>query len=256
LNDTRNESATAVDHAHNSAWSRLAERLSAGWSTTTRRRVALVVAIVAIVVATVIASSRLLLFVFDTLDLLAYLGLFIACWIGAGGLIVPVPGVRAISWVMVVQQGAALEPVEVALVAASAMVLGQTSYFLAARTAARRLATGRDKADVVDETVDGASADATEDDVATSRRARYVAAAKRRVESQIHEHGMLTVYVTSALPTPATTLATTAAATTGMRYWRFFLASFGGFLTISTVLVLIGLGVLAAIRSFLGPGWF
>ena len=77
--------------------------------------------------------------VFGDLDLLAYAGLFIACWVGAGGAIVPIPGVRLVSWLMIVQQGAALDPIVTALVAASAMVLGQTSYFLAARAAANRV---------------------------------------------------------------------------------------------------------------------
>ena len=114
-------------------------RLLRRWPTSTRRRVAVVVALIAIIVATTIASSRLLLRVTDNLDLVAYASLFVTCWIGAGGAIVPVPGVRAFSWFLLIQQGAALDPLIVALVGASAMVLGQTSYFLAARTAARRI---------------------------------------------------------------------------------------------------------------------
>jgi membrane protein DedA with SNARE-associated domain len=217
--------------------------------------VALVVAAVAIVVATVIASSKLLLFIFDELDLVAYLGLFLACWIGAGGAIVPVPGVRAISWVMIVQQGAALDPLVVPLVAAAAMVLGQSSYFFATRAASRRMAADGEADDVDAESAD-AQPDSDAAEVEESRRAQYIAAAKRRVEGQIHEHGMRTVYLTSALPSPVTTLATTAAAGAGMTYLKFLIASFAGFLTLSTVLVLVGQGLLAALRSFVGPGWF
>ncbi len=99
-------------------------------------------AILAIFIATLIASSRLLRLVFEDIDVLAYLGLFIACWIGAGGALVPVPGVRPISWFMVVQQSAALSPVIVATLAATAMVLGQTSYFMATRAAMRRASAG------------------------------------------------------------------------------------------------------------------
>jgi hypothetical protein len=146
------------------------------------------------------------------------------------------------------------------------MVLGQTSYFVAARAASRRVAGRPDTstegaldANGEESPIDAVSAGAdTEPETAveSSRRARYMAAARNRVESQIHERGMLTVYLTSALPTPVTTLATTAAATAGMSYWRFLVASFGGFLTLAVVLVLIGLGLLAAIRSFVRPGWF
>ena len=110
--------------------------------------------------------------------------------------------------------------------------------------------------DLADSLDDDHAADPGDDEVEVSRRARYVASVKDRVETQVHEHGVLTVYVTAALPTPATTIATTAAASAGMTYLKFVAASFAGFLTMSTVLVLIGQGVLAALRSFIGPGYF
>ena len=84
-------------------------------------------ALVAIVLATFVASSRLLRFFFDGADVLAYLGLFVACWVGAGGALVPVPGVRPLSWLMVIQQAAALSVFLVIPIAALAMTLGQST---------------------------------------------------------------------------------------------------------------------------------
>ncbi len=105
------------------------------WPESPRRRIVAIVAIVAIVVGTLAALRPLGVLVHD-LDPLAYVGLAVACWIGAGGALVPIPGVREVSWVMVIHQGAALEPLIVLPVAAAAMALGQTSYYTAARVGA------------------------------------------------------------------------------------------------------------------------
>ncbi|MFN8620726.1 MAG: hypothetical protein U0869_08300 [Chloroflexota bacterium] len=116
------------------------------WPREARRQVAIVLAVTAIFVGTALASAHLLRWIHEWLDLFAYLGLFITCWIGAGGLLVPIPGVRWVGLLMIVQQGATLEPGITAIVAASAMLLGQTSWFLAARAAtsaaAKRRAAG------------------------------------------------------------------------------------------------------------------
>ena len=218
---------------------------------------AVVVALVAIVVATFIASSRLLRILFTDLDVVAYLGLFAACWIGAGGALVPVPGVRALSWIMVVQQGAALDPVIVALVAAFAMVVGQTSYFFAARAASHHAADAApDIEEEEEEEVDGLSEpvdalplpDPPVREEALSRRARAVAAVKERVRRQVSEHGTLTVFLVTALPTPLTTLTTTAAAASGLSYPRFVASALCGYLVLCSVLVLFGQGLVAAFQ--------
>jgi membrane protein DedA with SNARE-associated domain len=240
-------------------------RILARWPTTRRRRIATVLALVAILGATIIASSRILRLLYQELDILAYAGLFAACWVGAGGALVPIPGVRPISWFMIVQQGAALDPVVVALVAAIAMALGQTSYFLAARAARRRALghavappdlladpgtdpaadPGANPADPRATTADPAAAPGA--DLAarpsTGRRARRMEAARRRVTRQVQTHGVATVFAVCALPTPLTTLTTTAAAAAGMGYIRYIPAAFGGYLVLSAVLVLFGQGL-------------
>lgn len=231
-------------------------RILARWPTSRRRRIATVLALVAILVATIIASSRLLRLLHEDLDVLAYVGLFAACWVGAGGALVPVPGVRPISWFMIVQQGAALDPVVVALVAASAMALGQTSYFLAGR-AARRHALDRASAPP-DVALDAEAGDAAEvpdaSDQAPQPRVRGRPSARMdrarvRVSRQVQTHGMVTVFAVCALPTPLTTLTTTAAARSGMGYARYIPSAFAGYLVLSTVLVIFGQGIGLAIQS-------
>ncbi|MFN8623586.1 MAG: hypothetical protein U0869_22835 [Chloroflexota bacterium] len=217
----------------------------------------------AILVATIIASSRLLRLLFQELDILAYAGLFIACWIGAGGALVPIPGVRPVSWFMIVQQGAALDPLVVALIAASAMALGQTSYFLVARAARRRHLAGAAAPDTPDAAAAGPTPlglDDDEDDPPepppppTSRRAKALARAQARVTRQVREHGMATVFAVCALPTPLTTLTTTAAAGSGMGYARYLPAAFAGFLVLCSVLVLFGQGLVLAVRAIVPLG--
>lgn len=233
-------------------------RMLARWPTSRRRRIATVLAVGGILVATIFASSRILRLLHEELDILAYAGLFVACWIGAGGALVPVPGVRPISWFMIVQQGAALDPVVVALVAASAMVLGQTSYFVAARAARRRTLDRPASAPVSPLELEPAvvsdpigSPDASDAALPPSggRRSERLERARRRVTRQVQTHGMATVFVVCALPTPLTTLTTTAAAVAGMGYTRYVPAAFGGYLVLSALLVLFGQGLGTLVRS-------
>jgi len=220
------------------------------WRTTRRRRVAATIALVAFVVATSVASAQLLRLVVEELNLVAYVGLFIACWIGAGGAVVPVPGVRAVSWLMVVQQGAVLDPLVVIAVAVGAMVLGQTSYFIAATAARRRAATAG--VDVIDDTdATDLADDSPQDADPGSGSNGWATRARLRVKRQVEEHGLATIFAVTALPSPFTTVATTTAAWDGMSYARFVVAATAGYLVLCTVLTLIGMGVLAGLRSLL-----
>jgi uncharacterized membrane protein YdjX (TVP38/TMEM64 family) len=202
--------------------------------------VAAILAILAISVAAIVASANLWERLRNPeLGLLGYLSLFITCWIGAGGALVPIPGVRAVSWVMIVQQGAAFDPLVVTGVAATAMVLGQTSYFFATRAAVARATRGHATG-----TIDAelhADDEPPEPDV--SRRQRMTALmqrAREAVERQIGRHGFLTVFFVCALPTPLTTLTTTAAADSGMSYPRYLIAAAGGFVLLCGVLAFLG----------------
>ncbi|HEY7132419.1 MAG TPA: hypothetical protein VH440_09220 [Candidatus Limnocylindrales bacterium] len=103
------------------------------WPASARRRVAAVAAIALFAVALIPIAARVAGFVID-LGVLPYLALMALCWLGMGGALVPIPGVRFLSWVTIVQQGGALQPLLVTALAGFAMALGQTSIFVAARS--------------------------------------------------------------------------------------------------------------------------
>jgi len=222
------------------------------WPASRRRQVATVLAIVAIFVATLIASSRLLRLIFEDLDVLAYLGLFVACWIGAGGGLVPIPGVRPVSWLMIIQQGAALDPLTVTLVAGAAMAVGQSSYFLATRRALRAREDRRQ-----DRTVNASEASAAgppenpspppEDPPPPGRLTRL----KGRVEDQVRDHAALMPFLVALVPSPLTTASTTASASLGTPYHRWAISTLAGYLVFSGVLAGLGRGIFSAIQALL-----
>ena len=183
----------------------------------------------------------------------------VLCWLGEGGALVPIPGVRLLSWVTIVQQGVNLDPVVVAGLAAFAMAVGQTSYFAAARYG-DRFASGRIQR-FAHLRVPGRSADAadtTKDvDAVTpvdDRRSRRLMRggrerlerAGRAVASGMRSHPYRTVFFASIIPSPITTLATLTAAMSGVPYLRYFLPLAAGFLVFCSVLAASGRGILAA----------
>ena len=96
----------------------------------------MVVVILAIVVVAVLSSFRVLRVLFDALNIVAFLGLFLVNWLGNGGALVPIPGARFIGLLLVFQQAVLLPSWEVFAVAGAAMALGLLSYYIAgARTA-------------------------------------------------------------------------------------------------------------------------
>jgi uncharacterized membrane protein YdjX (TVP38/TMEM64 family) len=218
---------------------RLAERVPR----TTRFRVAVVLVILAVAAALFVSSANILERLRNpAFDVLAYVSLFVACWIGAGGALVPIPGVRALSWVMIVQQGAALDPLIVAVIAASAMVLGQSSYFFATRAAWNRRHRDLDPELEMPTDAEPQNELEAEADANTHRRRtpKWFSRAADRIQLQIYRHGFMTVFVVCALPTPLTTLTTTAAAGSGMGYGRYVVAAAAGFVALSTTLAFLG----------------
>ncbi|MDH4141987.1 MAG: hypothetical protein OEV61_05190 [Chloroflexota bacterium] len=234
------------------------------WPTTLRRRVA----VVAVLVATSLVLLSWLGALLETavdLGLLAIIGLMVVCWVGAGGALVPVPGVRPLSWVMIVNQGAVLDPLLVAILTALAMALGQSSYFVATRAGKHHhekvrdgdRASGRHHDDDAATTVAGvasAGRDPSEPPGSGGRSTRLVtrarsamSRAREYVERRMHRHPQRTVFALSLIPNPLTTFATVTAAAIGMEYGRFFAASLAGFLVLTSVLVIAGQGILLAL---------
>jgi membrane protein DedA with SNARE-associated domain len=220
------------------------------WPESTRRRAALVVAFVALLVGTFIASARLLELVFDDLDNLAYVGLFVTCWIGAGGALVPIPGVRVVSLIMIVQQAAALDPLITIAVAASAMTLGQLSWYAAARAGAAR--TGAARTGGTTDSAPAAGPAAAPPSAPTGRRAALAARSQRaaaRVATDLRAHDVVTVFAASAVPTPLSSIAASSAGALRIPLARYLLASFAGRITLCAVLAVFGQAIATIIDA-------
>lgn len=184
------------------------------------------------------------------LGALPYIALVILCWIGEGGALVPIPGVRLLSWVTIVQLGGTLEPLLVAGLAGLAMALGQSSYFTVTRSGERlidrHIPPGRLRehlpflvpASAGDP--GGAAGTAEADGHDGGRLAQASASVKRRLQA----HPRATIVAVSTVPSPLTTITTVAAASTGVPFRTFFLAALTGFLILSTVLAVAGQAIL------------
>jgi len=150
----------------------------------------------------------------------AWIGLFLANWIGNGGILVPIPGLRFVGWTMAAHQGAEGPTIIVGLVAGFAMALGQTSFYLTAAAGSDRLSgKGKDRS--------GSAAD-------------LVRRAKDRTRDFVERHGFPTIFTLSVLPNPLTTFATVTAGTMGMGFRTFLVANFAGHVILGLILALFG----------------
>jgi membrane protein DedA with SNARE-associated domain len=227
------------------------------WPASVRKRAAIVVVLIAVGIAVIAALARLIGTAID-LGLLAYLGVMVVCWVGAGGALVPVPGTRPLSWVLIVQQSTIVNPVIVALTAAFAMALGQTSFYVATRLEGNRhaAASGQHLPHLhhAASAASGGPAGAPQAEsnatpthppnrvVAWSRG--LMAKGEHEVRLRMTDHPQRIVFVLCMLPNPLTTFATVSAAATGVAFSRFFAASLAGFLVLCTALVIAGQGLL------------
>ena len=195
-----------------------------------RRRLAAALGLVGVLLATFVAVSRVLRFVFPGLDMVAYAGLFVVNWLGAGGLLVPIPGLRIVGWLMIVQQGAALDPLLAGVVGGLAMALGQISYYVAANAGAHRARPA-------------GQASARPSLMARVMGAERAARLKERIVSLINDHGFATVLALSLVPNPLTTFACITAGAVGMGFRRFVVATLIGRLALGLLLAAIGDGL-------------
>jgi hypothetical protein len=218
------------------------------WPASARQRVAAVAAIALFAVALIPIAARVAGFVID-LGVLPYLALMVLCWLGMGGALVPIPGVRFLSWVTIVQQGGALQPLLVAVLAAVAMAVGQTSFFVAARSGEglvrSRVGEGSDEPSTA-----APSAHEPTASVGGGRgflrggRAR-LARAGSSVGNRIAMAPRRTIFLASLLPTPLTTLSTVAAASVGVPFRTFFVTALAAFLVFSSILAILGQSLIA-----------
>ncbi|MFN8518023.1 MAG: VTT domain-containing protein [Chloroflexota bacterium] len=216
-------------------------RLDALLPTSGRVRLAALVGLAAAVVAVAISASRLLLLLFDTLDVLAYAGLFVTNWVANGGLLVPVPGLRIVGWLMIVQQGGALDPLVAGVVGGVAMALGQTSLYVVAASAREGVAhraAERPPAPAADRRTSRLRA------ITSGERAQ---AARARLERLLDQHGFATIVGVSLVPTPLTTVAAGMAGATGFGFRRFVLASLVGKVALGLLLAFLGDSIVALV---------
>ena len=197
---------------------RSSPRLDERTSPRTRRRLGIAVGFGAAIVGT------LALLVIEPLGLniawAAWIGLFLANWIGNGGILVPIPGLRFVGWTMAAHQGAEGPTIIVGLVAGVAMALGQTSFYLTAAAGSDRLSgKGKDRS--------GSLAD-------------LALKAKDRTKDFVERHGFPTIFTLSVLPNPLTTFATVTAGTMGMSFRTFLVANFAGHVILGLILALFG----------------
>ena len=192
--------------------------LDARFSERTRHRLGMVVGFGAAILGT------LVVLVIKPLGLdipwAAWIGLFLANWIGNGGILVPIPGLRFVGWTMVVHQGADGPTIIVGLVAGLAMALGQTSFYLTAAAGSDRVSgQGKDR---------------------SGRLADALLKTKARTEDFVERHGFPTIFTLSLLPNPLTTFATITAGSMGMGFRTFLVANFAGHVILGLILALFG----------------
>jgi len=210
-------------------------RLDASLPAHGRRRFAAIVGLAAAIVAIAVSASRLLFLLVDALDILAYAGLFVTNWVANGGLLVPVPGLRLVGWLMIVQQGGTLDAAVAGVVGGLAMTLGQTSLYVAAASA--REGAERHRPDEPSRLRSIASGERAE-------------AMRSRLERLLREHGFATIVGVSFLPTPMTTVATGMAGAMAFGFRRFVLASLIGRIALGLALAYLG----DAIMGVVTPG--
>ncbi len=74
---------------------------------------------------------------------------------------------------------------------------------------------------------------------------------KDGVQGRVRRHATSTAFLVSALPSPMTTIATTTSASAGTAYPRWVVPAFCGYLVFTTILAIIGQGLLLGIRGLI-----
>jgi membrane protein DedA with SNARE-associated domain len=205
---------------------RLHAWLEARFSERTRHRLGIVVGFGAAILGT------LIVLVIKPLGLdipwAAWIGLFLANWIGNGGILVPIPGLRFVGWTMAAHQGAEGPTILVGLVAGLAMALGQTSFYLTAAAGSDRLGGKGKKKE------------------RSGRLVETMQQAKAMVEKFLQDHGIPTIFTLSLVPNPFMTFASITAASMGMGFREFLAANFLGHVVLGLILALFGQWLLGA----------
>ncbi len=259
-----------------------------GWlSNESRFVLGMVIVVLALLIAIILSSTRLLRIIFDGLDVVALVGVFLVNWLGNGGALVPIPGSRFVGLLLVFQQAVILPSWEVFAVAGAAMALGLSSYYIAgARTAAsyaegdtegaEQLAqdTGMLDEDAVDFSpgadldaaavaamagVDPPPADPADhrpapdrSGTATRLRRRFTTSLKRaqeRAQPVIEQRGVAGMFLLCFAPTPMGTAAAYVGGLIHFSFRRYLLASFAAKYLLTGIIVVLALVFTDAARA-------
>ena len=246
------------------------------------------VVIFAVLVVLALSTLRFLQIVFDSLDLVAFAGLFLVNWLGNGGALVPIPGARFAGLLLIFQQAVLLPSWEVFAVAGAAMTLGLLSYYIAgARTASSYLAGDSEgaqqlaaetgmldderpefspgaelDADVVSaisgvapqapKTSDTPSAEAQPASRTARLRKRFSTSLRRaqeRAQPVIQQRGLYGMFLLCFAPTPLGTAAAYLGGLMRFSFSRYLLASFVAKYLLAGIIVVLALVFNEAARS-------
>lgn len=164
----------------------------------------------------------------NDLENLGLPGVFIANFLGTATLFFPVPGLTAGGQLLIVTLADRYDPVSVALLGGSGMALAETTAYGAGRglrglSSERKMPIG-------------------------GRIGRWMEAAARRVDRLMVSHGVLTLFVLSAVPNPLFEFAGITAGAVRMPFWRFFAPVAVGKLLRAFALAFIGQALLDVIN--------
>jgi hypothetical protein len=246
------------------------------------------VVIFAVLVVLVLSSLRFLQVVFEALDIVAFVGLFLVNWLGNGGALVPIPGARFAGLLLIFQQAVLLPSWEVFAVAGGAMALGLLSYYIAGARTAKSYAAGDSEgaqqlatetgmldderpefspgaeldADVVTAiagsappapaTSDGPSAVTQPASRLARLRARFSTSLKRaqeRARPVIEQRGLYGMFLLCFAPTPLGTAAAYLGGLMRFSFSRYLLASFAAKYLLAGIIVALALVFNEAARS-------
>ncbi len=235
----------------------------------------LVIVGLAVLALIVLSTFRFLHVIFEGLDVIAYVGLFLVNWLGNGGILVPIPGARFIGLLMIFQQAVLMPSWEVFVVAGAAMSLGLLSYYIAGARTAQSLDAGDEEGaeQLAEETgmldedagdfAPGAELDAQavgaiagvqmpaaepEPDDGDKRfgrlRRRFTTSlrqAQRRAEPVIDQRGTMGMLLLCFAPTPMGTAAAYVGGVIHFGFRRFLLASFSAKFLLAGIIVMLAL---------------
>jgi membrane protein DedA with SNARE-associated domain len=170
--------------------------------------------------AGLIVASFYLDFSEQRLKGLGYAGIFLVNLVSTSTFFFPVPGLTAAGQALIVSEATSLGPVQVGLLGGAGMGLGEITAYVAGALG-REVAQGRR--------------------VGGPKRFRdAVEWSARAASTLLDRHGMLTLFVLSAVPNPVFEVAGLTAGAVRMRFWRFLSSVMAGKMTRGLALAFLG----------------